>query len=151
PSLELRHDAVQKVIDQAAQSLTTGNKAGATELLQQALNCSRDAKQIDEVAKKLAELGQRVNLQKVFGFLSRWKVIGPFDNTGGKGFDAVYPPELNIDLTAQYDGKTGKVRWQDYVTHDDYGKVDLNKPCGKVKEVAGYAFTDFFSQQVQSV
>ncbi len=28
-----------------------------------------------------------------------WYFIGPFDNTDGAGFDAVYPPEKEIDLT----------------------------------------------------
>ena len=75
----------------------------------------------------------------------------PFDNPGGKGFDAVYPPEQKIDLAAEYDGKTGKVRWRDYVTTHQYGKVDMNQPYGKLKEVTAYAATDFFSDQAQAV
>ncbi len=45
--------------------------------------------------------------------LGKWKVIGPFDNAGQRGFDTVYPPEKEIDFTRQYDGKGGKVAWQD--------------------------------------
>jgi hypothetical protein len=41
-----------------------------------------------------------------------WQYIGPFDNTGQKGFDTVYPPEKEINLQAQYDGKGGKVAWK---------------------------------------
>ncbi len=45
--------------------------------------------------------------------LGQWHYIGPFDHTGGRGFDAVYPPERQIDLAAEYDGKNGeKPRWK---------------------------------------
>ena len=92
-----------------------------------------------------------MDLQKHFGFLSEWKVIGPFDNTGNQGFETAYPPELKIDLAAEYDGKQGKVRWQDYVTTHKYGMVDMNQPCGKLKEVTAYATTDFFSDRARAV
>ena len=151
PSLEIRHDAVQKVMDQAGQALAASNNAGAILLFQQALSCGRDVKQIDSVAKKLGELGQPVDLTKLFGFLTEWKIIGPFDNTGQKGFEAVYPPEQKIDFAAEYAGKAGKVRWQDYTTKHLYGMVDMNQPYGKLKEVTAYATTDFFSDRAQPV
>lgn len=46
------------------------------------------------------------------GWTKTWHIIGPFDNTGGKGFDAVYPPEEEIDLEATYEGKGGDVHWK---------------------------------------
>lgn len=151
PSLELRRDAVQKLMDQADQALARTNLAVAGPLLQTALRSARDVTQIEGIAGKLKELGQPVDLQKHFGFLSEWKVIGPFDNTGNKGFEAAYPPELKIDLAAEYDGKKGKVRWQDYVATHKYGMVDMNQPCGKLKEVTAYATTDFYSDRARTV
>ncbi len=151
PSLEIRFDAVQKVIDQAAQSLASSNKVGATLLYQQALNSARNVEQIDGITTKLGELGQPVDTLKLFGFLTEWKVIGPFDNTGRKGFDAVYPPEQKIDFAAEYNGKAGKVKWQDYTVAEKYGKVDLNQPCGKLKDVVAYAATEFISDRAQAV
>lgn len=44
--------------------------------------------------------------------LGLWSYIGPFDNAGGKGFDAAYPPEKNFDLKAQHPGKGGNVAWK---------------------------------------
>ncbi len=151
PSLEIRFDAVQKVIDQAGQLLAVTNTAGATLLFQQALNAARDVNQVDEIAQKLKDLGQPVDLQRHFGFLTDWKVIGPFDNTGNKGFETPYPPERELNFAAEYDGKTGKVRWQDYVSKHKYGMVDMNQPCGKLKEVAAYATTDFMSDRARPV
>jgi hypothetical protein len=151
PSLELRHDAVQKLIDQGDQALARTNAAAAGQFLQTALRSARDVTQMESIAGKLKELGQPVDLQKHFGFLSEWKVIGPFDNTGNRGFETAYPPEVKIDLTAEYDGKKGKVRWQDYVTKHKYGMVDMNQPYGKLKEVTAYATTDFYSDQARPV
>jgi hypothetical protein len=43
----------------------------------------------------------------------RWHLIGPFDNTDRKGFAAVYPPEIEIDLSKSYVGKSGRsARWR---------------------------------------
>jgi hypothetical protein len=151
PSLELRHDAVQKLIDQANQALARSNQAGATLLFQQALSSARDVPQVQGIADRLKELRQPVDLQKHFGFLTEWKVIGPFDNTRNQGFETVYPPEVKIDLTAELDGKKGKIRWQNYVTTHPFGMVDMNQACGKLKEVMAYATMDFFSDQARSV
>jgi hypothetical protein len=151
PSLELRRDAVQKLVDQADQALARTNLTAAAPLLQTALRSAREVTQIEGITEKLKGLGQPVDLQKHFGFLAEWKVIGPFDNTGNQGFETASPPESKIDLTAEYDGKQGKVRWQDYVTTHKYGMVDMNQPCGKLKEVMAYATTDFYSDRARAV
>jgi hypothetical protein len=151
PSLEIRYDAVHKVMARANQSLSLSNRVGAGVLLQQALAAARDPKQVDDIAKRLQELGQPVDLQKLFGFLVTWKVIGPFDNTEGKGFATVYPPEEGIDLAAELEGKTGKVRWKDYASKHKHGMIDVNQVCGKLKGVLAYATTDFYSESPQIV
>jgi hypothetical protein len=51
--------------------------------------------------------------------LGKWHVIGPFDNSGQRGFDTVYPPENEIDFAKQYDGKGGeKALWRDAAFND---------------------------------
>jgi hypothetical protein len=44
--------------------------------------------------------------------MGAWHFIGPFDNAGQKGFDAVYPPEKEINLQAHYDAKGGRAVWK---------------------------------------
>src|SRR5205823_5547518 len=54
------------------------------------------------------ELAQKLVPPK-FG---EWHHIGPFDDTGRKGFATAYPPEKEINLGATYDGKNkAKVKW----------------------------------------
>ncbi len=78
-------------------------------------------------------------------------MVGPFDNTGGVGFDKPFPPESNLNLDGEFDGKSGKVRWHDYESKYDYGYVDFNLPFTPLKEVTGYAYTEFWSEAAQTV
>jgi hypothetical protein len=42
-----------------------------------------------------------------------WHLAGPFDNSEGKGFATAYPPEKEVDLSAEYAGKNNeKVAWK---------------------------------------
>ncbi|MDF1659017.1 MAG: hypothetical protein P1U58_15480 [Verrucomicrobiales bacterium] len=151
PSPPLRRVAVAELIAQGRSQLSTSDQAATT--LQAALDAARDVDQINEIAKLLREdLEKSVDLPTQFGFLMRWHLIAPFDNTDREGFDHVYPPEENVDLNAAYEGKDGKeVRWETYATSDDYGMVDFNQPFSPLKEVTGYAYTEFQSDGEQEV
>ena len=151
PGPELRRAAVQKVIDEAARREAAGDKAGVLPLLQKALASARAVDQVNLLSERVKAFGEKVDLVKLFGFLIHWQVIGPFDSTGGKGFEAVYPPEKAIDLAASYDGKAGPVRWTNFTSASPSGVIDFNQPLGALKGVAGYAFTEFNSPTEQSV
>jgi hypothetical protein len=43
--------------------------------------------------------------------LQVFHLVGPFDNTGRKGLDTSYPPELALEVGAQLEGKAGPVKW----------------------------------------
>ena len=143
PSVELRRDAVQLVLDSAKQQKAAGKKTGATKDYRRALNYARDVKQIQAAVAALRDYGQTVDVPKQFGFLMNWHVIGPFDNSEREGFARVFPPEREIKLAATYAGKEGKVSWKPFVSEDEYGKVDLNLPYGMLKEVTAYAYTEY--------
>ncbi len=151
PSLELRRDAVELLIGKAEDAVASKDTAGATASYQEALGFARDATQIKKIAAELGKLGQKVDLPRHFGFLTHWHVIGPFDNSGMVGFDTIYPPETAIKLDAEYDGKSGKVKWLEASTGDAYGMLDVNRICGDGKEVLAYAFSEFESEKAQSV
>lgn len=151
PSLELRRDAVALRIDQAAALEKAEKRDQAAGVYREALSAARDLDQIRLLAGRLRKLGLPVDLPRHFGFLTRWKVIGPFDNSDKSGFDAVYPPEREVDLQAACEGKHGKVKWIDHETGDDYATVDLNKALAHEKAVAGYALAHFISKRQQNV
>lgn len=141
PVQELRRGAVQRLIDAAKTKDRAGMKAGYLK----ALDAVRDEDQTKFLAGELKKLGVPVDLPRHFGFLMKWNVIGPFDNTERKGFDTVFPPEKEINLQASYPGKDKEVKWVPFESQDDYGKIDVNKPLGLLKEVTAYAATTFDS------
>lgn len=151
PSVEFRRDAVARLIESAEHVSEVDGPASAAAIYGRALGAARDLDQIDLLAKRLRELKQEVDLPRHFGFIVRWHVIGPFDNTEEKGFNTVYPPEQQFDTAAACPGKHGPVRWKDQVTDDEYGKVDLNKILGVEKEVVAYAAAEFVSPERQEV
>ena len=144
PSTELRRDAVALLMSEGSIHLSKNATEKATNTYRAALDAARDVDQIQEIAKVLTgTLKQKVDLPRHFGFLTNWQVIGPFHNIERKGFEEVFPPEKNIDLKASYPGKQGLVQWEELTTTDRYGKVDLNEPYGKLKEVTSYAYHQF--------
>lgn len=151
PAPPLRRLAVAQLITRGKSELAAGKKEASLATLNEALSAARDIKQINEIAKLLrGKLEQKVDLPKHFGFLSHWHLIAPFDNTGKEGFDTVFPPEKEIDLEAAYEGKESKeVKWQEYATSDDYGMVDFNTPYSPLKEVTGYAYTEYESGEAR--
>lgn len=146
PSPELRRGSVALLIEKGQKELSAGETDEAATTLRGALDAARDVEQIRTITKLLREkAGQTVDLPRHFGFLMHWHVIGPFDNEGREGFSRVYPPEESIDLTATYRGKTEVVSWRPYATTDEYGMVNFNDPYSPLKQVVGYAYTEFVS------
>lgn len=164
PSVELRRDAVAKVIARADALKTGEKKEEALAAYQKAFSASRNVEQIQALATTIRALGGTVDLTGHFGFLRGWQIVGPFDNTEGKGFATVYPPEETLDFSAALDGKEGKVLWQSVETGDEYGVVNVNlsypppappadaKPADSdskegLKGVIAYAVTEFVSAE----
>jgi hypothetical protein len=143
PSVEIRRDAVARAIDDAFQVAQLSGSAQAVPLYRRALTAARDLDQIRLIAKSLRDSGEQLDLPRHFGFIVRWKLIGPFDSAGGRGYDIAYPPEQEIDFEASYQGKHGTVQWVDHVTADEYGEVDLNRALVEEKGVAAYAAAEF--------
>ena len=147
PSVELRRDAVAHVLEAGTAKQTAKQTQAAVKDFRKALDAARDIDQIQAATTALRQLNEKVDLPRHFGFLMHWNVIGPFDNTERKGFATVFPPEKKIDLSATYEGKSGKVEWSEFITADEYGMVDINKaypgPGDGLKEVTAFAYTEY--------
>jgi hypothetical protein len=141
PGAELRRDAVAVVLDRAQALLDKGDKVAATAAYREALSGACEKDQVDLIAQKLKPLGVEVDPARHLGFVRRWLLIAPFDNTGGAGFAKAFPPEEKVDPSATYRGKgDARVSWVEHATEDPYGILDLNKALGKHKGAVAYAF-----------
>jgi hypothetical protein len=143
PSSELRRHPVAKLLERGDELLASNDKSAALTTYQKAMASARDEDQIKPLSKKLKDLGQPVNLPTHFGFLMDWQLIAPFTNVECQGFDTKFPPEKAVDLTAVYPGKNGEAKWVPFTSKDEYGMIDFNKPFSMLKEVTGYAYTEF--------
>jgi hypothetical protein len=149
PSIELRRDAVARVIAEAEAAAANEQTDAALAAFQKALVAARDLDQVKRVAEALAKLDQPVDLSHHFGFVEGWKLVGPFSNAQGIGFDTAYPPEEAVDLSAHYTGSAGPIQWISHHTDDEYGHVDLNKALGKHMGAVAYAAVEFQSARRQ--
>ncbi len=147
PSLELRRDAVARLLAAAEKSLADENPDETLATYRKALGAARDLDQAKQITEALEKLGHRVELPHHYGFVQDWMLIGPFDNHGGKGFGKTYPPEKSIDFAAAYSTPEGTLRWTRHHTDHEYGEVDLNKGIGKHMGAAGYAAAEFLSDR----
>ena len=153
PSPEFRRDAVAKLIKEAS----AAEAPAATPIYQKALSGAVHEDQVKQIAEALRKNGEMVNIQRHFGFLSSWIMIGPFDNKEEKGFAVAYAPETTVaegkplDSSAEYDGQLGKVKWQPVATEDDYGVLDIAKQIQNYKGSLMYASTTWKSDRDQNV
>lgn len=150
-SPEFRRDAVERLITQATKAGEANDKESEKKLLKEALSGASDDDQVKAIVKPLRDMGETVDLQKHFGFLTEWDLVGPFDNEGLKGFNVVYPPEKEVDLKAKYVGKKGDVEWKHFSTDDEYGIFDIAKKTEPFKGAITYAYTTFVSDQAREI
>ncbi|MDG1894041.1 MAG: hypothetical protein P8J37_03950 [Fuerstiella sp.] len=147
PSPDFRRDAVRRLIDQASEA----KDDAATDLYEKALTGAVHEDQVTTISKALKDAGKEVDISRHFGFLMTWKIIGPFDNKDQKGFPIAYPPEAKVDLSAEYDGQLGKVKWEPIATDDDYGVLDIGKQIENYKGSLMYTTTTWQSEKDQAV
>jgi hypothetical protein len=140
PSLELRYDAVAAGMQQA--STATGDEAIAQ--YRKLLDVARDLDQLKKCKAALEDKGEKIDLAKHMGFVTNWRVIGFFDNSGKDKFAVAYPPEEEIDFEASYDGKSESATWraEPLTTDDDLGNIDLNDAMGPEKGAAVYMYAE---------
>lgn len=122
PSLELRYDAVARVLADA--------ETMSESQLKILLDAARHPEQVIAIIGRLDKAGVKMDQAAHFGFLTQWKFIGPFDNVGSMNFDKVYPIETDWtknQLAETYEGKTGRVEWMSHAVDSPEGTIDFAK------------------------
>ncbi len=73
------------------------------------------------------------------GLVTRFWVLGPFDNEGKDGCNTAYPPESALDLAASYPGKVRPVAWRRLPDVSADGFIDLGQAVQPADETVTYA------------
>ncbi len=159
PSIELRRDAVARLIEQAEKAVVAENNDDAAKILNDAFAAARDRDQVSLLAGRLKKLGHEVDLVAHDGLIVDWLVIGPFDNAGEAGFARGYAPEEKFDPDGRYEGKHGDVTWLPYHSDKPDGKADLYEALKgslvrisdklQEREIVAYAVAEFHSATEQ--
>src|SRR5262249_44108736 len=68
PGAELRREAVFRLVQAARKQLDSKDKAAAVKAYREVLKYARDRDQVQEAAKQLDQLGEKVDLTRHFGF-----------------------------------------------------------------------------------
>ncbi len=159
PSPIFRRQGVANLIEEANELAEGGQEDQAQELYERAYNSALDEDQVNDVAKKLVDAGKEVDLPRKFGYLTHWRLIGPFDNPENGAFDKAYPPEeltldnyngengIHSDVT--FEGKLGEVSWKDFATGEDNGEVNLNVALAEEPAAIGYGATIYTSDEAR--
>lgn len=151
PSPELRRDAIAVKLERAPKG-GDGTDDARRDYFQSLLTHARDRDQVAKICDELKKHGVAVDQTKHFGFVTRWLLVGPFDNLKGVGFHNVYAPEKSVDAAASYVGKENqKVRWVEHTTTKSLGLVDLTEAVGKLKGAVVYAYAAVQSDRERPV
>lgn len=68
---------------------------------------------LGSLAEQNGNLDEARSWYNKLGAISTWRIIGPFENTAGSGYDRLFAPEVFDDTAAVYAGTDGgEVRWQ---------------------------------------
>jgi hypothetical protein len=142
PSPEFRRDAVQRLVGEA-EGLGKDSADQAKVVYRKALSGATDSDLVKKISKSLKELGDEVDLVSHFGFLTDWRIVGPFNNEKFVGFDIAYAPESKLDFAAKLKAKEGEVSWSKITTSDEFGIVDIAKSVAPHKGAVMYLASSY--------
>jgi tetratricopeptide (TPR) repeat protein len=78
-------------------------------------------------------------VSRSLGFVTDWRILGPFDNERGKGFSVASGPEKEIDFSARMPGKAREVAWRENPAPDHPGGfVVLDEVLRPSQQVLAY-------------
>jgi hypothetical protein len=137
----LRVGAGQAAMGVGDRLVQQGKPEQAIDVFQQVLKVG-DRDLVTQAAARLLKLGVVVDPAKEIGFITRWWIVGPFDNAGNSAADKAYLPEQEIDLTKPFtvEGKSYTWRWQPI--SDATGVQNLTPLFSPNTNVVAYAYTE---------
>jgi cellulose synthase operon protein C len=95
--------------------------------------------------RRAGDLAGSIKAFQQLGYLSDFRVIGPFDNEGKRGFDFELGPERDrkgaVKVDAEFDGRERKVRWRKLPDVVQAGQVDFDSLLRPNENVCALAET----------
>ena len=150
--VEFRRDAVDEVLKLGDVAKSERRDDAAREFYERGFRHARDSDQVLLAVSKLNSVGKEVDPIAHLGFVTRWRLMGPFPAEQMTGFRAQFPPEKQVDLSTDYQNSEGQIlRWKLHQTSNSLGEVNLIQAIGAVREAVGYAYAELESPREQPV
>ncbi len=84
--------------------------------------------------------GRAVNFREHYQTVTDWLVLGPFaSDTNLSAHHTLFTPEQSLNLRAEYDGMTGKIRWQERHQGGSNASFDFKTVFQPAEHVCAYA------------
>lgn len=104
------------------------------------------------MARRCGQIQDAIKIYASLPYLRNWSILGPFNNREKAGFDKPLDVEEVLparDLTKDYPGRSGAVRWTPLHTLLEDGYVNLSALLFPNDENVAYAVTEFESEKDQ--
>lgn len=128
--------AVAALLEQA------GRKDEALRAYEKLFSLGESLDRVHGILARTKARGANIDMARCLGFVTSWLLIGPFDDTDGKGWTTPYIGEPETDLAGTYVSGSSDLRWRHHVTPDETGKVNLISVLGQHEHVVAYACTE---------
>lgn len=134
------HGAIERI---AAAAAKAGNKATAIDAYTQLVRRSPDTRRIAQIQGRLRKLGVTGDLAHRAGFITRWRIAGPFPNPRNELFGKKLGPE-GEDVGVLLPVKAGGIEreWKALHVTDLAGTLDLRKAAGSQGSSAALLYAE---------
>lgn len=106
-----------------------------------------------EIRRDLGQRAESAARLRELGWITRWSVVGPFDNEGRNGFAQAYGPEAErgaaMSTEREFDGTERPVRWRVMPDLSVLGAVPLDTVVRPSVNACAYAHTTIASPRAQ--
>jgi HEAT repeat protein len=139
---EAGREASGALLAVAGSLLASGDSESALAAYERVAELGAAGQDLTAVASGLQALGAEGEIARRLGFVTTWRLAGPFEWNDGAGWDEPYVGEPEIDLNATYATPSGEVTWQRHTTANPMGKVDLRAEVSARDLCVAYAYTE---------
>jgi len=139
PTVAAAASAAVRGIVTADKQMPKGRKI---DLLKKALAAAADRKARHDIRDDLGRLGVKdLPLNNPPGAIAHWWIGGPLRNRKDEMLDAMYPPEVSVDLKAGFEAAGRKQRWRPVTVYEE-GVLDLKLAIRGGNNSGVYAYAE---------
>jgi HEAT repeat protein len=140
----LRPESISALQAVAGALIATAQPEKAMQAYRKILELQPDAATLQSVVGVMKNLDSNLNLAQTLGFVTRWRVAGPFGlGEDKKGWDTPLVGEPQVNLEQTYSSGDKQVSWKVVEGSGDLGKVNLLAEIGNCESCLGYAWAEF--------